>query len=82
MEPLVPIVWGMNSEIASLIEQLGGPERLAGDLDPPCGRRAVAYWPQRGIPNARSLEVLRLARRRGVALSESKLLEMTRRKCG
>lgn len=65
---------------AEIIERFGGVKALAELLQmSPSG---INNWPERGIPRLRGLELLRLARERGVRLTEDELLSTTSRKNG
>ena len=57
-----------------IIRKFGGPSAMASLLG--CSASAVRNWsdPDRGIPARYHLRLLRLARERGIALSEDELL--------
>ena len=74
MPPFVPM-----EAVVSIIERLGGRSALSGEF-PELSEKAVFMWERRGgVPGKWHLPLLRLARERGVELSEDELLSTTNR---
>lgn len=63
-----------------IIDSFGGVSALAELLG--MSASGIRNWPERGIPKGRGLQLLRLARERGVRLTEDELLSTTSRKNG
>ncbi|MGI9408424.1 MAG: carph-isopro domain-containing protein [Hyphomicrobiaceae bacterium] len=65
------------TEVSEIVSRFGGPKKLAGELGIPAS--TVANWPSLGgVPGKWHLKVLRLARERGVALTDDELLNTRR----
>lgn len=58
--------------ISSIVERLGGVKMLAARLN--VSRKAIEMWERRGVPRSRQIELLLLAKERGVDLSIDELL--------
>lgn len=65
------------TEVSEIVSRFGGPKKLAGELGIPAS--TVANWPSLGgVPGKWHLKVLRLARERGIALTDDELLNARR----
>jgi DNA-binding transcriptional regulator YiaG len=60
------------AEISSIVERLGGAKMLAARLN--VSRKAIEMWERRGVPRSRQIELLLLAKERGVDLTIDELL--------
>ena len=60
------------AKISSIVERLGGPNMLAARLN--VTRKAIDMWERRGVPRSRQIELLLLAKERGVDLTIDELL--------
>jgi hypothetical protein len=60
------------AKISSLVERLGGANMLAARLN--VTRKAIDMWERRGVPRSRQIELLLLAKERGVDLTIDELL--------
>jgi hypothetical protein len=60
------------AKISSLVERLGGANMLAARLN--VTRKAIDMWERRGVPRSRQIELLLLAKERGVELTIDELL--------
>jgi DNA-binding transcriptional regulator YiaG len=59
-------------EITSIVDRLGGRKMLAARLN--VSRKAIDMWERRGVPRSRQIELLLLAKERGVDLTIDELL--------
>ena len=56
-----------SMKLDAIINARGGTEEVATECD--CGAPALSNWKSRGIPKARWVDLVRMANRKGVALS-------------